>query len=82
MLFIIFMLFIIIIVLFIILFIIIILFIVIMLFIIIVLFIIMLLLYVLCNLKHDVISMIWYCDKGENHGYIWKLYFSKLAQTS
>ena len=36
--------------------------------------------YVLYNLSYDVISCTWYCNKTENHAYLW-IGFTKLAQS-
>ena len=35
--------------------------------------------YVLCNLSYDVTRWTWYCNKTENHAYLW-IDFTKLAQ--
>ena len=35
--------------------------------------------YVLCNLSYDVTRWTWYCDKTENHAYLW-IDLTKLAQ--
>ena len=35
--------------------------------------------YVLCNSSYDVTRWTWYCNKTENHAYLW-IDFTKLAQ--
>ena len=35
--------------------------------------------YVSCNLSYDVTRWTWYCNKTENHAYLW-IDFTKLAQ--
>ena len=37
--------------------------------------------YVLCNLSYDVTRWTWYCNKTENHAYLW-IDLTKLAQNS
>ena len=36
--------------------------------------------YVLYNLSYDTTRCTWYCNKTENHAYLW-IDFTKLAQT-